>query len=141
MTFLYKASRHFLLTLRLVMKRIIAFSLLCLFMNSAMLLPQVDEQWLHHSCSKHSNHVNSLVEWVDEVLLEHEDNSPEDEDDKKTFVNSMIDEGFCHRQHQRQDLLPYLLPSADDGRFADYKEGKLLNLTLDISVPPPEATA
>jgi hypothetical protein len=120
------------------MKRIIAFSLLCLFINSSMLLPQVDESCLHHSCGKQSNHVNSLLEWVDEVLLEHVDTTPEDEDDENTFINSMIDETCCHRSQQKHDLQPHQILLTDACKFAEYAAGKLPSLILDVTAPPPE---
>jgi hypothetical protein len=121
------------------MKRIIAFLLLSLFINSSILLPQVNELCGHHSCGKQSNHVNSILEWVNEVLLEHTDNTPEDEDDELIFVNSILDEGFCHRTLHKNEITPHHIILADRFRFAEYDEGNIPCLIFDITAPPPEA--
>ena len=121
------------------MKRIIAFILLSLFINSSMLLPQVNELCTQHSCGKQSNHVNSLLEWVDEVLLEHNDATPEDEDDENIFVNNIPDEEVCHRSPHKNEVTPHQIILAGRFLFAEYEEGKVPNLIFEISSPPPEA--
>lgn len=123
------------------MKRLIAFSLLCLFINSSMLLPQVNELCVHHSCGKQSNHVNSILEWVDEVLLEHTDSTPEDEDDENIFVNSILDEGFCHRSQHKNEVTPHQIILTDRFLFAEYEEGMIPSLIFDITAPPPEVNS
>jgi hypothetical protein len=123
------------------MKRIIAFSLLCLFINSSMLLPQVGASCLHDNGGKQSNHVNSLLGWINEIVLEHTDTTPVGEDSDNSFFNSNIDETFCHRSQHKHDLQPQDILLPDGCKFAEYAEGKLPCLIMDVTAPPPEITS
>lgn len=80
--------------------------------------------------------MGSLIEWVNEILLEQKDDIPHDKDDN-TLENS-VEETFCHRLFYRNDLLPNIQLLASKINFADYSEGKIPLLTTDVIAPPPE---
>ncbi len=80
--------------------------------------------------------MGSLIEWVSEILLEQKDDTPDEKDDK-TLENS-IEETYCHRLFQRNDLIPHPALTANRLKFAEYPEGKLPILTTDVIAPPPE---
>ncbi len=80
--------------------------------------------------------MGSLVEWVNEILLEQKDDNPHDKDDN-TLENS-VEETYCHRLFYRNDLLPHITFLSNQLKFAEYPEGKLPILTTDVIAPPPE---
>ena len=63
------------------MKKIVAFILLLCHMNTSMFLPQMDEEDVYIASGQQVDDINSVVEYVDQVMLGHKDDTPEDEDD------------------------------------------------------------
>ncbi len=117
------------------MKKIISFILVVLFVNSSLLLPQLPDSFTHNRTAG-DDHMGSLIEWVNEILLEQKDDNPHDKDDN-TLENS-VEETYCHRLFYRNDLLPHITFLSNQLKFAEYPEGKLPILTTDVIAPPPE---
>jgi len=116
-------------------KKIVSFILIVLFVNSSLLLPQLPDS-LADKRTANDDHMGSLIEWVNEILLEQKDDTPDEKDDK-TLENS-VEETFCHRLFQRSDLAPHVTFISTKLKFAEYPEGKLPVLTTDVIAPPPE---
>ena len=117
------------------MKKITSFILILLFVNSSLLLPQLPDSSTDKRAAN-DNHMGSLIEWVNEILLEQQDDTPHDQDDN-TLENS-VEETYCHRLFHRTDLLPHVTLLSNKLKFAEYPEGKLPILTADVIAPPPE---
>lgn len=115
-------------------KKIISFILILLFVNSS-LLPQLPESFTDDRTAS-DDHMGSLIEWVNEILLEQKDDTPAGKDDK-TLENS-IEETYCHRLFQRSDLIPHPAFTRNKLKFAEYPEGKLPVLSADVIAPPPD---
>ena len=116
-------------------KKIISFILILLFVNSSLLLPQVHESFADNH-TVNDDHMGSLVEWVNEILLEQKDDTPDEKDDK-TLENS-IEETLCHRSVQRSDLSPHTTKGINKLKFAEFSKDKLPSRAFDVIAPPPE---
>lgn len=116
-------------------KKIISFILIALFVNSSLLLPQLPDSFTDKRTAN-DNHMSSLIEWVNEILLDQKDDTPDEKEDN-TLENS-IEETYCHRLFNRSDLLPNVTLISNKLKFAEYPEGKLPILTTDVIAPPPE---
>lgn len=116
-------------------KKTISFILIALFVNSSLLLPQLPDSFTDKRTAN-DDHMGSLIEWVNEILLDQKDDTPHEQDDN-TLENS-IEETYCHRLFQRSDLLPHVTLISNKLKFAEYPEGKLPILTTDVIAPPPE---
>lgn len=80
--------------------------------------------------------MGSLVEWINEILMEQKDDTPDEKDDK-TLENS-IEETLCHRSAQRSDLTPHTTNGNNKLKFADFAKDKLPSRAFDVIAPPPE---
>lgn len=109
--------------------------LIGLFINSSLLLPQLPDSFRDNRTAI-DDHMGSLIEWVNEVLLEQKDDTPDDKNDN-TLENS-VEETYCHRVFQRNDIIPHITLLSNTLKFAEYPEGKLPILTADVIAPPPE---
>src|SRR5215203_1092819 len=63
------------------MKNLLAFLVLISHMNFSMFLPQMAEVDIYDANGMQQDDINSLIEYVDQVVLGNHDDTPEDEDD------------------------------------------------------------
>ena len=122
-----------------MLRKLFAFILLLNHLNTSMFIPQVDEQDVFDKNGVQVDDINSVVEYVDEVVLNNKDNTPEDEDDdtaKSFHVSKLVD--HC-----------YQLPIAEVTEnpftekivytFDPYKENKVSPVYTSVISPPPDA--
>lgn len=64
-----------------MLRKSIAVILLLCHINTSMLLPQVAEDDLYAANGQQVDDINTLTEYVDQVILGNKDKTPEDEDD------------------------------------------------------------
>jgi hypothetical protein len=64
-----------------MLKKVLAFLLLIHHMNTSMFLPQMAEQDRYDSAGVQYNDINSVVEFIDDLILDYNDDVPMDEDD------------------------------------------------------------
>jgi hypothetical protein len=65
-----------------MLKKILAYILLFAHINTSMFIPQMDEEVdTYDSAGNQVDDINTLIEFIDQDVLGHYDNSPEDEDD------------------------------------------------------------
>lgn len=107
--------------------------------NGSMLLPQVPEVDIFDAAGRQEDDINSVIEYIDQVVMGNKDDTPEDEDNDdgqnlhpvKTcdyyFEISVIS---LHKKH---------FSSSSSTQDAEYKENKINSPWLDIIAPPPKA--
>lgn len=119
------------------MKRCYAIILLILHINFTMLIPQTNEIEEHDFNGRQSDDINSLVEYVDQEILENIDYTPEDEDDDKArnygcvqfeYFNLFSTEAVTN--HSFRSLRT---------TFAEQTGAKIPSISFDIAAPPPKA--
>jgi hypothetical protein len=122
-----------------MLRKVLAFLLLLSHVNTSMLLPQVSEQDAYDSTGSQINDINSLVEFVNEVILDHH-NPPVDEDDdngQNFHIVKMVDyafQPFFSELHEKINIREETTPS-----FPIYNENKIEPGYADIVLPPPKA--
>lgn len=121
------------------MKKGIAFLLLLCHMNTSMFLPQVAELDQYDASGRQIDDINSVVEYVDQVVLGHHSKNrcDEDNDDGQNFTVATAFSYFFQQpifeiNHPRFDQMA-------DRLFADHAVGKIPFISFDILVPPPKA--
>ena len=70
------------------MKNVFALLLVVCHLNSTMFLPQTTGVAIYDRQGAEQDEINSLTEYVAQVLLGRRDDSPEDEDDENDMINS-----------------------------------------------------
>ena len=103
-----------------------------------MLLPQVEEEDLYYNGNQVDD-INTLVEYIEQEVLDLPDDTPEDEDDDKGqdfwtagSANDLYD--------QKIKLIEVDVPEKENvNEFFDNKPEKTLVISFDTLTPPPKA--
>ena len=122
-----------------MVKRGIAFFVLLCHMNTSMFLPQVPEQDIYNFAGQQADDINSVLEYIDQVVLGHHDDTPEDEDDdsgQNFHLVKVVDycfEPFYSSISQRYGT------GTKKINFFNFKEDATNLVSFDIILPPPKA--
>jgi hypothetical protein len=121
------------------MKRFLTILVLISHINYAMFIPQLDEVDVYDADGKQQDDINSLVEYIDQVLLGHKSNAPADEDDDTGFFLNIVKiDPYTFEQFATVLTVPvYTL--REKANYLPYKDTKLSSIYFDIQSPPPEA--
>ena len=121
-----------------LMKRFIAFILILCHVNTSMLLPQVAENDNYDQNGQQIDDINTLAEYIDQVVLGNKDNTPEDEDDDngQNFHLVKIVEYQCPQFIVT--TLPKPFTEASIKHPVIYRSSKIGSVYFDILTPPPK---
>lgn len=121
------------------MKNILAVILLLSHINFSMFIAQVDETDSYDLQGQATNDINSLLEYVDQVVLGHESkNRPDSDDDNARYFHLSKTGDYCfHSQVIRVENSP--VANIDHPNFAFVPGKKLLSGFGDILIPPPKS--
>jgi hypothetical protein len=103
-----------------------------------MLLPQVAEVDSYDTAGLQRDDINSVYEYIDQVLLGNLDATPEDEDDdsgRNFFLPKMLD---LYRSKE-VILTPDFKPRNVKNTYPSLREPNLRARFTEIIAPPPEA--
>ncbi|MCP9750825.1 hypothetical protein [Ferruginibacter sp. HRS2-29] len=120
------------------MKKFFAFILLLCHMNTSMFLPQVAEDDQYDITGRQIDDINSVSEYVDQVLLGNYDPTPEDEDSdngQDFHVVKSVDYNYLQPSVfiQRDRFVEIRKHS-----FSEYMLPQLSFPALDVATPPPD---
>jgi hypothetical protein len=103
-----------------------------------MLIPQTDEVDLQSTSGVDRDDINSLVEYVDQEILDNIDYTPEDEDDDKARDCRFIQIDCSHIIYFAQFISNdcSALPKCP---FPNFLVDQITSVSFDIVSPPPEA--
>ena len=120
------------------MKKIFTFIVLLCHMNFTMFFPTVEEHDVYEANGVMVDEINSVYEYIDEVLLDNKDDSPEDEDDDEPDYYQMVKAGDLY-YHQEMSVTPNFSATTSKISYSSYYQVTPLTLSYDIVAPPPEA--
>jgi hypothetical protein len=120
------------------MKKLLAFFVLLSHINFTMLIPQVDERDTFEQNGRQTDDINSLFEYIDQVVLGNRDDTPEDEDDDTARVFQVVK---MDNYSFSQDVLV-----VDQAEFAFREKAryplmatqKIPVVYFDVQLPPPK---
>lgn len=119
-------------------KKGIAFIVLICHINSSMFLPQVAEQDIFNSSGQQQDDINTVIEYIDKIILGNHVNVSQDEDDDngQNFhmvkeVNYFFQPFFTNVEHTFDESKKQLV-------YSDLKEQKIISVFFDIISPPPD---
>lgn len=121
------------------MKRLLAFILLLSHMNTSMLLPQAPEDDVYDGNGNQLDDITSIVELVMVKLgIDHHADDENDDQGQNFHIVKIFE--YCFQ--------PVFSEIKDNGftidkkaMFGVYKENKIPDVSFDIIIPPPKATA
>ena len=108
-------------------------------MNTSMFLPQVAEDDQFDASGVQVDDINSVSEYINQIVLGNEDKTPEDEDSdngQNFHVVKIADYHFT-QQFISIDQLPFEEIKQHD--FSEFKLSITPSPSFDILTPPPEA--
>lgn len=117
------------------------YIVLLMHVNTYMFFPMIDEVDTYERSGKQKDDINSLAEYIYQVLLGHRDSTPEDEDDDQAHYYQLKSSARyivcdCFIRPSVSPAPPALLVRPQYGIAATQR---LLTASYDITAPPPEA--
>jgi len=111
--------------------------LVCLHLNSWMLVPHIQHDSPLFSIASNSDDLDSFFEYVDEILLSNIDETPDHEENDGQTLDEVAKQDYCPRYHLPIPNQFNVAPSSQVFKkhsTSDYKE----RISLDIVMPPPD---
>lgn len=119
------------------MKKLLAFILLLSHMNTSMLLPQAPEDDVYDKNGNQVDDINSIVEFVMVHLGIDHHADDEDDDQGQNFHIVKVFE-YCF-QPVFNTIKTNEFSITEHAMFGEYKEDKIPNISLEITIPPPKS--
>jgi hypothetical protein len=122
------------------MRKLLIYIVLIMHVNTYMFFPMIDEQDVFDSAGVQKDDINSLAEYIYQVVLGHKDDTPEDEDDDQAH--------FYHFKSRCNLIVQYMVVQSVKEQALVITESsvygmshvpQLLHPSYDISAPPPDA--
>jgi hypothetical protein len=103
-----------------------------------MFLPQLAERDTYDMAGQQTDDINSLIEFINQVVLGNKDDSPEDEDDdsEEHFLVIKSVDLYCEQSITALQVFHFLIPAQ---KFPTYCHSIILEAAYDILSPPPKA--
>lgn len=120
------------------MKRLAAYILVLLHINFFMFTPQFEEQDVYDTWGSQQEDINSLAEYINEIILHNLDSTPDDEDDDSASDLNPAPLAYWRNIPAASVDKPLLLSASLT--FSFVKEQKIASVHYDIIPPPPKMT-
>ena len=118
-------------------KKPLAFIFLLLHINFSMFIPQMEETDSFDANGMPTDDINSLVEYIDQVMLNNIDDTPEDEDDDYARNYSPVQNGFYYTSNA-SEIIPSDFPDVAKVYFPEFPEVEIPSISFDVIAPPPK---
>ncbi len=122
-----------------MLRKLVIFIVVLVHVNGSMFLPQTAEQDIFNSQGQQEKDIDTVVEYIDEVVMNNHEKNPVDKDNdqgQNFHLVKIVDYYFA------PDFTPVknkFLKTAARQPFALFSEKKIHMVTLDIPAPPPKA--
>ena len=123
-----------------MLRKLMAFILLVNHLNTSMFIPQMAEVDMYDRNGAQVDDISTLVEFIDQDVLGHPDNTPEDEDDdtERTYhITKSIE--FSWHPFVSEVQTKVAVKEEPATEFADYAANKPTPGFTNILIPPPKA--
>lgn len=107
-------------------------------MNGSMLLPQVAEEDVFVANGVEIDDINSVTEYIDQVILGNEDDTPEDEDNdngQQFHLTKQIDIKYTQVVTEIESPVAVELKKIN---YAEFINNTIVSPFFEIPVPPPD---
>jgi hypothetical protein len=116
----------------------LAFLLLLSHVNFFMFIAQVDEVDCYNADGTRINDINSLTEYINDVILHRQSKSRDDEDDDNARYFHLVKLASYSLSPQSVTVSASKPPSANGKKtLPDNTNQKLLSVFYDVVTPPP----
>jgi len=121
-----------------MLRNLVIFIVTLIHINGSMFLPQVAEQDIYNAQGQQQKDINTVIEYVDEVILGNHDKNPVDgdNDDGQNFHLVKIVDYYFAISFSSIKHKPVI--TSQKKQFCLFPEEKLYPVTLEILAPPPK---
>ncbi len=107
-------------------------------MNSSMFLPQVPEQDIYNTDNQQEDDINTVIEYIDQVILGHHDDTPEDEDDDSGQNFHLVNITNYYYEPFFIDINTTTVSPRKQQHFTPFYVKVIPSVYFDIVSPPPD---
>jgi hypothetical protein len=122
-----------------MLRKLVIFIVMLVHINGSMLLPQVAETDVYNALGQREDDINTVIEYVDEVIMGNHTANPVDEDNDQgqnfhlvKIVDYYFEIDFTPIKHKP-------VVTTTKNKFCLFPEEKISPVTLEILAPPPKA--
>ncbi len=103
-----------------------------------MFLPQLQETDSYDVNGKQEDDINSLYEYIDQIVLDNKDDTPEDEDNDnpQDYTVVQVISFYCDQHFFQIEVVVPKIQTTNN--FAHSHIDTITSITYDIISPPPE---
>ncbi|MBS1584758.1 MAG: hypothetical protein JSS82_04365 [Bacteroidetes bacterium] len=121
------------------MRRLVALVILLIHINTSMFIPVMDEVDIYDVHGNQVNDINTVVDYVDQVIMKHKPKPhPDSDDDQAHFFNIIKAQQFIINPfiiiHRRPEFIAESKPG-----YTGFREKNFSSITYDVTAPPPKA--
>jgi len=119
------------------MKKWLSLFLVCLHLNSWMLVPHIQHDTPAFLTASNSDDLDSFIEYIDEIIFSHIDQTPDHEENDGQLLDGVAKEDFCEQHNLPTPIhlkLEAPCSTIKKSSTSEYKE----RISLDIIAPPPD---
>lgn len=122
-------------------KRVVIYTVVLLYSNAMLFLPKAAGADIFDTRDHKRDEINSLFEYIYQIILGYKDSTPEDEDGNTSsdcLVQKVSTEQVCHTvviEPVQQDVTQ----PENKLVYSVYNETTLCDGIRDITIPPPKA--
>jgi hypothetical protein len=121
------------------MIKTIAYILLFIHISTTMFIPVVDEKDVYDVSGRQIDDINTIFEFVDQIILGHTDITPEDEDDDQAhFFTSITSISYYISAQEQQIAVNEPTTRELAVAYPLLPVQKTSSVAYDILTPPPE---
>lgn len=123
------------------MRRFLVYVVLLMHVNTYMFFPMVDETDVYEQPGQQKDDINSLAEYIYQILLGHRDSTPEDEDDDQAhFYQLKAPISYSITEQCQVPVKPERGYAWRPARvYGEDREMILFPVTHEIKSPPPDS--
>jgi hypothetical protein len=104
-----------------------------------MLMPQVAETDIYDATGQQVDDINTVIEYIDEVVLDNKDTTPEDEDNDDGQNFHLVKTCDVYFQIPTIQLKRKPLAISQKQQFVPFEEPAIAAPLFDVIAPPPKA--
>ncbi|MFT3934215.1 MAG: hypothetical protein QM726_11405 [Chitinophagaceae bacterium] len=120
-------------------RKFLIFLVMLVHINGSMFLPQVAEVDVYNAQGQQEDDINTVIEYVEENILDNHQTNPEDEDNDQGQYFHLVKMVDYYYEIDFTPVRNKPVVAAIKNKFSHCPEEKITRVTLEILLPPPRA--
>jgi hypothetical protein len=122
-----------------MLRKFAIFIVMLVHVNGSMFLPQVAETDMYNTGGQQKNDINSVLEYVDEVIMGNLDQTPVDEDNDQGQNFHLVKLVDYYFEIDFSPVKQEPISGTAKNSYSLFREAAVYPVSLEIPAPPPKA--